>query len=129
FMDVSRIPQVVTMMIDNGLYLNPTIRMGWQFAPELRQKRFHYEDFDLTFNDWRLRFMPINWVLANLKEYQEMGLWHWRDLTEYEAGLFERGYRNMQRLIREFSAAGGKLYAGTDSSNMAVPGLATHQEL
>lgn len=129
FMEVSRIPEIVKFMVDNGLYLNPTIRMGWQPAQELRDLGFHYEDFDLTVNDWRLRFVPISWRLANLKEYQEVSHWNWRDLSDYERGLFEQGYRNVQRLIKEFYEAGGKLYTGTDSANMATPGLSLHQEM
>jgi len=128
FMDTSKIPEIVKLMVDNNLYLNPTIRMGWQGAPALREKGFHYEDFEL-FNDWNLRFVPIQWILANYKEYQEIDLWHWQDLTEYEVDLFKLGYTNMQKLVKAFVDAGGKLYSGTDSANMAVPGLATHQEL
>jgi len=128
FMDLSKIPQVVKLMVEKNLYLNPTMR-GRAFYPALREKGFHYEDFDLTFNDWRLRFMPLHWVLANLKEYQEMGLWNWRDLTEYEIDLFEQAYLNMGRLVKAFVDAGGKLYAGTDSANMSVPGLSMHQEM
>ena len=129
FMDLTRLPALVDEMIENGLYLNPTIRMGWHSDRELREKGFHYEDFDLTFNDWRLRFIPIGWRLANLKEYQEYGLWNWRDLTQYERDLFHQGYQNVQKLVKQYETAGGKLYAGTDSANMAVPGLSLHQEM
>lgn len=129
FMDAKRIPEIARFMVEHGLYLNPTMRMGWQSAQQLRDLGFHYEDFDLTINDWRLRFVPISWRLANLKEYQEIGYWNWRDLTEYERGLFEQGYRNVQQLIREYYDAGGKLYTGTDSANMAIPGLSLHQEM
>jgi len=129
FMDVSKLPKLVEMMVKSGLYLNPTIRMGWQPDRQLREKGFHYEDFDLTFNDWRLRFIPIGWRLANLKEYQEIGLWNWRDLTQYERDLFHQGYLNVQQLVKEYEKAGGKLYTGTDSANMAIPGLSLHQEM
>jgi imidazolonepropionase-like amidohydrolase len=129
FMDLTRLPDLVEEMVESGLYLNPTIRMGWHSDRQLREKGFHYEDFDLTFNDWRLRFIPIGWRLANLKEYQEFGLWNWRDLTEYERDLFHQGYLNVQKLVKQYETAGGKLYAGTDSANMAVPGLSLHQEM
>jgi len=129
FMDVSKLPELVEMMVENDLYLNPTFRMGWQPDRELRERGFHYEDFDLTFNDWRLRFIPIGWRLANLKEYQEIGLWNFRDLTQFERDLFHQGFINVQRLVKEYENAGGKLYTGTDSANMAIPGLSIHQEM
>ena len=129
FMDVSQIPAIVDLMVKKGLYLNPTLRMAWQGDRALREKGFHYEDFDLTFNDWRLRYIPLGFRLANLKEFQEIGLWNWRDLSQYEQDLFHQGYVNSQRLVKAFADAGGKLYAGTDSANMAVPGLSMHQEI
>jgi len=129
FMDLDRLPEIVRLMVRSGLYLNPTMRMSWSGDQALREKGFPYEDFDLLFNDWRLRYVPLHWRLANLKEYQEIGLWHWSDLSEYERELFHRGYTNAQRLIKAFVGAGGKLYAGTDSASMTTPGLALHQEL
>jgi hypothetical protein len=128
FMDVDRISEVVKFMVNNNLYLNPTLR-GYDGGPGLRARGFHYEDFDLTFNNWDLRFIPIHWRLANLKEYQEIGYWNWRDLTEFEVNLHERGLQNALKLVKAFSDAGGKIYAGTDSANMSVPGLSMHQEL
>ncbi len=129
FMDLKKLPEIVQLMVESGLYLNPTMRMSWTGDRALREKGFHYEDFDLLLNDWRLRYVPLNWRLANLKEYQEIGLWHWNDLSQYERDLFHQGYQNAQRLIKAFVDAGGKLYAGTDSASMTTPGLALHQEL
>ncbi len=129
FMDLSRLSEIVQLMVRNNLYLNPTMRMSWQGDRALREKGFHYEDFDLLLNNWNLRYIPLNFKLADLKEFQEIGLWHWKDLSQYERDLFHQGYENAQRLIKEFSEAGGKLYAGTDCANMCVPGLGTHQEL
>src|SRR5688500_17178166 len=80
-------------------------------------------------NDWRLRYVPLGFRLAVLKEYQEIDIWHWRDLTEYERGLFEQAYHNTQKLLKAFVDAGGKLYAGTDSAHMSTPGLSLHQEI
>jgi hypothetical protein len=115
-------------MVEHDLYLNPTLR-GYDGGPGLRELGFHYEDFDLTFNNWALRFIPIEWRLANLKEYQEIGYWNWRDLTEYEINLHQQGLDNAMRFVKAFSDAGGKIYAGTDSANMSVPGISLHQEL
>ena len=107
FMDVKQIPAIVDLMVKEGLYLNPTLRMAWQGDRALREKGFHYEDFDLTFNDWRLRYIPLGFRLANLKEFQEIGLWNWRDLTEYEQDVFHQGYVNSLRVVKAFADAGG----------------------
>ena len=129
FIDLDKLPEIVSLMVRNGLYLNPTMRMSWQGDRALREKGFHYEDFDLLINDWRLRYVPLAFRLANLKEYQEIGVWHWADLSQYEQDLFHQGYKNAQRIVKAFVDAGGKLYTGTDSAHMCVPGLALHQEM
>ena len=130
FMDPKKVPAIVKMMVDKGLYLNPTLRVGGGLGVRRhREKGLQYEDFDLLLNDWRLRYIPLGFRLANLKEFQEMGLWHWADLTEEERDLFHRGYENARKLVKAFVDAGGKLYAGTDCANMCVPGLGLHQEL
>lgn len=129
FIDFAKVPEIVRLMVDKGLYLNPTLRGNWQGDRALREKKFHYEDFDLLINDWRLRYVPLGFRLAVLKEYQEIRSWHWSDLTDYERDLFHQGYENTLRLVKMFADAGGKLYAGTDSANMSTPGLSLHQEL
>lgn len=129
FMDTRKISEIVQLMVNNDLYLNPTLRATWQGDRVLREKGFHFRDFDLLLNNWDLRYVPIPWKLAELKEYQQVGLWNWRDLTQYELDLFHQGYVNSQRLVKEFVNAGGKLYAGTNSADLAVPGLSMHQEL
>ena len=118
FMDLKRLPEIVGIMVDANLYLNPTMRGNWQGSQALRDKGFHYQDFDLMFNDWRLRYVPLGFRLAVMKEFQEIGMWNWRDLSAYERELFEEGYRNTQRLVKAFVDAGGKVYAGTDSANI-----------
>ena len=130
FMDASKVAGIVQSMVDAGLYLNPTLRVGGGLGVQRhREKGLHYEDFELLLNNWGLRYVPLRWKLANLKEYQEMGLWHWADLTQEERDLFHRGYENARKLVKAFVDAGGKLYAGTDCANMCVPGLGMHQEL
>ena len=130
FMDPTKVPGIVKLMVDNGLYLNPTLRVGGGLGVRRhREKGLQYEDFDLLLNNWGLRYVPLSWKLADLKEYQEKGLWHWADLTQEERDLFHRGYENARKLVKAFVDAGGKLYAGTDCANLCVPGLGMHQEL
>ena len=40
-----------------------------------------------------------------------------------------KGYKNVQVFLKEFVAAGGKLYSGTDSASANVPGLSLHHEM
>ena len=116
-------------MVKSGLYLNPTLRVELMGGQILRDKGFHYQDFDLLINDWRLRYAPLSFRLGVLKEYQEIGVWHWNDLSKYEQDLQQQGYLNSMKFVKMFSDAGGKLYSGTDGGMMCTAGLCLHQEL
>lgn len=129
FMDFGKLPAIVQLMVEDGMYLNPTILVAAAGDRVLREKGFQYEDFDLLINNWRLRYLPLAVRLGILKEYQEIGLWHWADLSQYERDLYHQAYENNQRLIQMFVDAGGKLVAGTDCTYMCTAGLSLHQEL
>lgn len=129
FMNLKRLPEIIKLMVDKGVYLNPTLRMTWAGDRALLEKEFHYQDFDLLHNNWLLRYIPLAFRLAAIKEDLEIDLWHWADLTQYDRDLFHQGYENAKRLVKAFVEAGGKLYAGTDCAEMCVPGLGMHQEL
>ena len=129
FMDFNKVPALIQRMIQSHIFINPTIRVGWSGQQVLRNKGFPYEDFDLLLNNWNLRYVPLQYKLMVLKEYQQMGLWHWSDLSEYEQGLFRRSQVNQQRFIKMFADAGGKLLSGVDTIAGAVPGISLHQEM
>ena len=129
FMDFKKLPSIIQLMVEKGLFLNPTLKLDALGGPELLEKGFHYEEFDLLINNWRLRYIPLSFRLMALKEYQEIGLWHRADLSQYERDLFHQGYKNSQRLVKMFVDAGGKLYAGPDCPSLCTPGLGLHHEL
>ena len=129
FMDFAKVPAIIDLMVKNGLYLNPTVRVGFTGDRALREKGFPYQDFDLLINDWRLRYAPLGFRLGVLKEQQEIGVWHWADLSQYEQDMYHQGYVNTLRFLKMFAEAGGKLYAGTDGGSMCTAGLCLHQEM
>lgn len=129
FMDMQKVPQIVQYMVSHGVYLNPTFRMSWAGTKAFLDKGYDHEDFDLLIGNWGLRYIPLDWKLADLKEYFEIDIWNRNDLTDYDRDLFEEGYHKTQRLVKAFADAGGKLYAGTDCAQFCVPGLGLHQEM
>ncbi len=129
FMDMEKLPELIEYLVEKGVSVNPTFRMTFAGVDAFREKGFHHEEVDLLFGDWRLRYIPLDWKLANLKEFWELDIWHRDDLTQYDRDLWEQGYRNAQHLIKAFVDAGGKLHAGTDCASFCVPGLSLHQEL
>ena len=87
-MDFSKMPAIIDLMLKHQLYLNPTLRVNGMGDRVLRKHGFQYQDFDLLINDWRLRYVPLSFRLGDLKEYQEICIWHYTDLTQAEQDLY-----------------------------------------
>ncbi len=126
--DWNRIPSVIDQLIENNIYLNPTL-MIYRSVPYFKEKGFHYEDFELLINDWRLRYIPLQFRVHILKEYQEQGSWHWNDLNQEEQRWAIRQFENAQRITRMYAERGGKIYAGPDCAAACTFGLGLHQEM
>jgi hypothetical protein len=59
-----------------------------------------------------------------------LGQYHWADDRRVdEIRRFEDGYRKVQQFLARFVQAGGRIYAGTDSSAATTPGLSLHHEM
>ncbi len=126
--DWDKIPGVIDMLVEKNVYLNPTL-MTYRSVPHFKKKGFHYEDFELLINNWRLRYIPLQFRLHILKEYQEQGVWHWDDLNEEEQQWAIRDFENAQRLTKMYADRGGKIYAGPDCASACTFGLGLHQEM
>ncbi len=113
--DWNTLPGVIDMLVEKNVYLNPTL-MSYRSVPHFKENGFHYEDFELLINDWRLRYLPLQFRLHILKEYQEQGSWHWNDLNDEEQQWAIRQFENAQRMTKMFVDRGGKIYAGPDCS-------------
>jgi hypothetical protein len=119
---------VIDMLVEKNIYLNPTL-MGYKSVPHFKENGFHYEDFELLMNDWRLRYIPLQFRLHLLKEYQEQGSWHWNDLNEEEQQWAVHQFENAKRMTKMYVDRGGKIYAGPDCPATCTFGLGLHQEM
>ncbi len=126
--DWEKLPGVIDMLVEKNVYLNPTL-MGYRSVPHHKEKGFHYEDFDLLMNDWRLRYIPLQYRLHIFKEYQEQGVWHWDDLDEHEQQWAITQFENALRMTKMFADRGGKIYAGPDCAATCNFGIGLHQEM
>ena len=126
--DWDKLEKVVDMLVEKNVYLNPTL-MGYRSVPYFKEKGFHYEDFELLINDWRLRYIPLQFRLHLLKEYQEQGSWHWNDLNAEEQQWAIRQFENAQRMTKMYVDRGGKIYAGPDCTATCTFGIGLHQEM
>ena len=121
-MDFSKVPELIQLMVENEVYLNPTL-LGRYGAVSPWAQEFHEEDQQLLETEL---FAKVPEEIA--ARYLDRGRPS-RDMSPEEKARREKGYANVQRFIREFSEQGGLLLAATDMGNSRLPGIAIHREM
>jgi hypothetical protein len=122
WMDPSYFQVMIDHLVKNHTFLNPTLDFEWGGIID-RSAQFELEDDKLLSNP-NLDYVPTDEKMEFLEQY------HWADgRSPEERAEFMKGYKNVQLFLKEFVAAGGKLYSGTDSASANVPGLSLHHEM
>jgi imidazolonepropionase-like amidohydrolase len=127
---------LIERMVRLGSFLNPCLVNEHQ-AVLAQTARFEQEGYALLMRP-ELRYVPLDAMLSCLT--------FWHKVRNYDRALgsfpyveslpdplveeFRTGYRRSQEFVRRYVAAGGRIFAGTDSAGSAsLPGLSLHQEL
>ncbi len=114
-MDTSKFPQLIQLMVRQGVYINPTLVANWRTssprAPEMANAAKE------VLQDPVLKTM----VPADAQQT-------WMQLGSGRAPDNE-GYRKVQEFMREYVKAGGKVIIGTDEGGQFIPGLSLHYEM
>lgn len=122
WMDTSYFPTMIQHLVKNNTFLNPTLDFEWGGIID-RSHQFEIED-DKLLADANLDYVPEDEKKEFLDQY------HWADTrSAAEKVEFLKGYKKVQRFLKEFTEAGGKLYSGTDTASANVPGLSLHHEM
>ena len=122
WMDPAAFDGVIRELVARQVYVNPTLTFEWKAITE-RRGEFEQEDLRL-YNLPALSYVPLDDRLVILGQY------HWADSrSSEEMRQFRDGYRNVQRFLAQFVRAGGRIYAGTDTSAATTPGLSLHHEM
>jgi imidazolonepropionase-like amidohydrolase len=111
--DPKLFPPLIKYMVDQSVYINPTLYLSWAGGTE-------------RWRDWtaaaaKLRDDPgLAFVPADVKEA-------WTRAP----GRARAGYANIAEFLRKYSEAGGKVLAATDTGccMQIVPGLSLHFEM
>jgi imidazolonepropionase-like amidohydrolase len=111
--DPKLFPPLITYMVGQGVYINPTLYLSWAGGTER----------------WR------DWTAAAAKLREDPGL-AFVPVAVKEAwtrapGRARAGYANIAEFLRRYSEAGGKVLAATDTGccTQVVPGLSLHYEM
>lgn len=122
WMEPAEFDRVVQELVGTRVFVNPTLTFEWKALTE-RSRDHEQEDLRL-FSIPALSYVPLDDRLVILGQY------HWPDgRRAEEIRQFKDGYRKVQQFLAKFVRAGGKIYAGTDSSAATTPGLSLHHEM
>jgi len=122
WMESAEFDRVVQELVGQRVFVNPTLAFEWKALTE-RSRDHEQEDLRL-FSIPALAYVPLDDRLVILGQY------HWPDgRRAEEIRQFKDGYRKVQQFLAKFVQAGGKIYAGTDSSAATTPGLSLHHEM
>lgn len=111
--DPALFPPLIDYLVKQGVYVNPTLLLSWAGATE-RWRDWTAEAARLV-DDPDLAFVPAEAKAAWTRE----------------PGRARPGYVNIAAFLRQYSEAGGKILAATDTGCCAqiVPGLSLHYEM
>jgi imidazolonepropionase-like amidohydrolase len=122
WMEPREFDRLIKDLVSRHVFVNPTLAFEWKALSE-RTPQHEQEDARL-FSIPELSYFSIDDRLMILGQY------HWADNRKpEEIRQFKDGYRMVQQFLKKFAEAGGKIYAGTDSSAATTPGLSLHHEM
>ena len=122
WMEPAEFDRVIREMVGRNVFVNPTLAFEWKALTPRRDAQ-EQEDQRL-FRLPALAYVPLDDRLVILGQYR------WADgRSADEIRRFHDGYRKVQQFLARFVQAGGKIYAGTDTSAATSPGLSLHHEM
>jgi hypothetical protein len=122
WMEPAEFDRVVQELVGRRVFVNPTLAFEWKALTP--RGRDHEQEDQRLFSIPALSYVPLDDRLVILGQY------HWPDgRRAEEIRQFGDGYRKVQQFLAKFVQAGGKVYAGTDSSAATTPGLSLHHEM
>ncbi len=125
-MNLDKAPDLIKLMVENGVYLNPTMVGRYGDLSE-RAASFTTEDEAL------LKFGQVYSLgLGNPGRLHERVLADYKlseDIDAKELQKLRDGYTKVQSFLRQFSEAGGLVIAATDNTLTKLPGITMHREM
>ena len=121
-MDLDQAPQLIDLMVQNRVYLNPTLVARYGYLSD-RAQAFADEDGKL------LKTAVFDDVPEEVRAEMLTAFVRAAKMLPNERRQAREGFQRVQAFVREFSLRGGLLLAGTDSVGGRVPGISMQREL
>jgi hypothetical protein len=130
-----QLDQVIQKAVTQGVYLNPTLVYEWgSLSPKV--KRREQEVYLLLSNPDLSYFPPVRGEMLLLRHrliktyssrYDHLPMVS--KLSPEDLEVVQEAGRNLQRFVKRYVQAGGKIVGGTDAPGVATPGLGMHHEM
>ena len=127
--------EMIAKAVDRDVYLNPTLVYEWgSLSPEAQRREKEVYEL-LSHPD--LSYFPKNVAGLLLYRHQQIKTYGSRrehmplvaKLSPEDLRIVQEAYRNVQRFLKAWVDAGGKIVSGTDATSVAAPGIALHHEM
>jgi imidazolonepropionase-like amidohydrolase len=120
-MDPEKVPELVELMVSEGVFLNPTIlgRYG-----DMSPRAHEIYDEDLL-----LLTTSLYGGIAEDKKERYLNGSKPSELSTAERAVQEKAFTNVQQFVKQFSEAGGRALPSTDMGNSRTPGVSLHREM
>ena len=114
FMDTNGFPALIELMVEQGVFINPTMVANWMTSSPRAQEKVD-----------AAREILKDPVLSGMVSADIQRQW----LEPRGRAPDVEGYAKVQEFMRQYVNAGGKLLAATDEGGQFVPGLSIHYEM
>ena len=130
-----RLDQLIEKAVRRGVFLNPTLAYEWgSLSPKRNQ--LEKEIYALLSNP-NLSYYPKNQAEQLLLRLRQIKAYSARydhmplisKLSPEDLQAVQDGRRRVQRFVKKYVQAGGKILSGTDAPGVAAPGLGLHHEM
>jgi len=122
-MDLEKAPELINLMIEQQVYLNPTMMGRYAHVSERRDSFAEEDEMLLSFG----------YVYSDLPEQLKPDTLTWirraDRLDQNEKQKLVDGLDKVNTFLKLFSDAGGKVLAATDVNPPRLPGVTMHREL
>lgn len=122
-LDLEKAPELIKLMVDQGVYLNPTMVGRYGFIPEGVADGAIEDEKNMQFGG----------LFSDMPEDKKAEVLKWwnrgKQLKPSELKNHQAGLAKVQAFIKMLDAAGGKVLAATDAGQEKLVGISLHREM